>query len=136
MFPGRGNLPEKQVSTYKNASAPDILFGHDILGIGPVWETKQPFGGQQMAVVFFTRNRKSEWGFACNQRADSRLFAGKGYGCPLASQLDSETVEAVEESLEQTRGDRCGRFWINLATRTVTMQVGASYENQVDQASF
>jgi len=89
-----------------------------------------------MPTKFFSRSHKAQWGFACNQSADGRLWAGKGYECPLASQVGDDTAEAIEQALEQTRGNRCGHFWVDLAKRIVRMQIGASYENEVDEASF
>ena len=89
-----------------------------------------------MATTFYPRSTKAQWGFACNQSADGRLWAGKGYECPLEDQLGFETAEALQESLEQTRGDLTGHFWVNLAKRTVTMQVRESFENNVVTKSF
>jgi len=89
-----------------------------------------------MVTNFFPRSEKAKWGFACNQSVDGSLWAGKGYECPLASQIGSETAEAVAQALEAKRRNRCGRFWINLGTRTLTMQVGASFQNKVDQTRF
>jgi hypothetical protein len=83
-----------------------------------------------MATTFIERSVKAGWGIPCNQRADGSLWVGKGYECPLGEQLDDEIEEAVREALETGRGDRNGRFWVNLKKRIVTMQVGASYENR------
>lgn len=88
-----------------------------------------------MATKFFSRSEKAQWGFACNQSAAGRLWAGKGERL-LAAQLGHEIAEAVDQAIEQTRGNRCGRFWVDLENRTVTMQVGASDDNEVDQADF
>ncbi len=89
-----------------------------------------------MATQFYSRSAKAAWGFACNQSADGRLWAGKGYERPLASELGTDTAEAIQLALEKRRGDRSGRFWVNLAERIVTMQVGPSYENEVRQAQY
>jgi hypothetical protein len=89
-----------------------------------------------MATQFFTRSEKAQLGFACNQKADGSLWAGKGYECPLAEQIDRVTAEAVAAALRECRGDRMGHFWINLAKRIVTMQVGLSVDNHVVQGPF
>jgi hypothetical protein len=95
----------------------------------------QSSGDLKMATQFFARSEKAQWGFACNQSADGRLWAGKGYACPLAGQFPDD-AEAVRQALEQTRGDRNGHFWVNFETRIVTIQIGASYENTVEQTAF
>jgi hypothetical protein len=89
-----------------------------------------------MTAKFFSRRTKAQWGFACNQSADGRLWAGKGYECSLADQLGSDVAEAIAQALEETRGNRNGRFWINHAERVVTLQVGAPHANDVAEASF
>jgi hypothetical protein len=89
-----------------------------------------------MASVFIPRSEKATWGIPCNQRADGSLWVGKGYECGFAEQLGDETEQAVCEALEAGRGTRNGRFWVNLKRRTVTMQVGASYENRQDTELF
>ncbi len=89
-----------------------------------------------MTTQFFSRTAKAQWGFACNQSANGRLWAGKGYECLLGDQFGEEIAEAIAQALETGRGNRNGRFWVNLATRTVTMQVGLSFENDVLQAEF
>ena len=91
-----------------------------------------------MATMFIKRSEKAAWGIPCNQTADGRLWVGKGNGdeCALGEQLGSEREKAIREALETGRGDRNGRFWVNLKKRIVTMQVGASYENTHHRESF
>jgi hypothetical protein len=75
-------------------------------------------------------------GSLATKKHDGSLWAGKGYECSLAEQVGEEYAQAIARTLENTRGNRCGRFWINLAKRIVTMQVGAAYENEVEEAQF
>lgn len=89
-----------------------------------------------MATAFIERSEKAAWGIPCNQRADGTIWVGKGFRCSLAEQLGDEIEEAIREALEAGRGNRNGRFWVNLKKRTVTMQVGASYENTQHTESF
>lgn len=89
-----------------------------------------------MSTQYFARSEKAQWGFARNQKADGSLWAGKGYECRLAEQFGRYTAGVVARALRECRGDRMGRFWINLAKKTVTMQVGASDDNDVDQTDF
>jgi hypothetical protein len=42
----------------------------------------------------------------------------------------------ILSAIEKTRGSRYGRFWINLKSRTVTMAVGASADNEYDSAVY
>jgi hypothetical protein len=81
---------------------------------------------------FVPRNEKAKWGLACNQSADGRLWAGKGYERPLGGQFPDE-AEAVRQALEQTRGNRNGRFFVDFENRKVTMYVD---ENRTEQADF
>jgi len=39
-------------------------------------------------------------------------------------------------ALSKERGDRCGRFWVDLEVRKIIMAVGDSAENQYAEASF
>ena len=89
-----------------------------------------------MTTRYYTRNVKAEWGIYCNQSADGRLWVGKGYRRSLAGQLGEAVAAAVRDALEDGRGDRCGHFWLDLETRTLTMMVGVSYENEVEQVTF
>ena len=89
-----------------------------------------------MSVAFIPRAEKASWGFACNQRSDGSLWAGKGFECPLEDQLDEEMVEGLRKAIKKTRGARNGRFWINLNSRTVTMAVGESADNKYASAVF
>ncbi len=67
-----------------------------------------------MATAFFGRSEKAGWGIPCNQRSDGSLWVGKGYECELGEQFGHEIEEAVREALEVGRGNRNGRFWVNL----------------------
>jgi hypothetical protein len=42
----------------------------------------------------------------------------------------------IRQAIEKVRGGRNGRFWINLKSRTVTMAVGESADNEYDSAIF
>ena len=85
---------------------------------------------------FIPRAVKASWGFLCNQRADGSLWAGMGYECPLEDQFDEDMVSDIRSAIQRTRGNRNGRFWINLKSRMVTMAVGESSENEYDSAVF
>lgn len=85
---------------------------------------------------FIPRAVKASWGFPCNQKADGSLWAGKGYECQLEDQLGQRTVADIRKAIERTRGSRNGRIWINLKSRSVTMAVGESSDNDYDSALF
>jgi hypothetical protein len=85
---------------------------------------------------FIPRAVKAAWGFPCNQKADGSLWAGKGYECPLEDQVGERMAADIRKAIEMTRGGRNGRFWINLKSRTVTMAVGSSADNEYDSAVF
>jgi hypothetical protein len=89
-----------------------------------------------MKTTFIERSQKAAWGIPCNQRANGSLWVGKGYECELGEQLGSDIEARVQEALEAGRGDRNGRFWVNLKKQLVTMQVGESYENKHHVESF
>ena len=82
-----------------------------------------------MAGAFITRSEKASWGIPCNQRADGDLFVGKGYKTSLADQIGAKEASAIKACLENHRGNRNGRFWVNLKAKTVTMMIGESSEN-------
>jgi hypothetical protein len=85
---------------------------------------------------YVPRAEKAGWGFPCNQKVDGSLWAGKGFECPLEEQFEDEVVAAILQALEDTRGNRGGRFWVNLKTRTVTMMVGDGLSNKQKKARF
>jgi hypothetical protein len=89
-----------------------------------------------MATTFFSRQEKSTWGIPANQNANGELFVGKGWGTPFASQFSQEETDRVRQCLTKTRGDRYGRFWVNRATETVTMMVGDSADNEIQDAKY
>lgn len=89
-----------------------------------------------MGNVFISREEKAEWGFACNQRADGTLWAGKGYRRTLEGQLGADVVGAAAIVLTHERGPRMGRFWIDLENRIVTIMIGESHENKYTQVPF
>lgn len=61
---------------------------------------------------------------------------GKGWGAPFASQFPPAITRRVERCLAENRGDRNGRFFINLDTETITMYVGDGADNEILQAEF
>jgi len=81
------------------------------------------------APAFIPRSEKASWGIPCNQNAQGELFVGKGMTCPFASQFPEITAR-VQRCLSENRGDRNGHFWINMATETITMQVGDGADNE------
>ena len=88
-----------------------------------------------MAGSFVSRQVKSSWGVPCNQRSDGELFVGKGYGTSFGSQFRKETTD-VAKCLQANRGDRNGRFWVDVAQKTVTMAVGESADNKYLTGGF
>lgn len=86
--------------------------------------------------VFFPRDVKNSWGIPCNQNAQGELFVGKGMECRFESQFPPDLAERVQRCLASNRGDRNGRFWMNLETAVITMQVGDSSENETLPATF
>lgn len=87
-------------------------------------------------VTYIPRNEKAAWGIPCNQNAQGELFVGKGMTCPFASQFSADITTRVATCLTGNRADRNGRFWINLKTSTITMQIGDGADNQTLQARF
>jgi hypothetical protein len=88
------------------------------------------------AGTFISRREKASWGIPCNQSADGRLWAGKGYEKSLRGQFGEEVASQISEALTRGRGERTGRFWVDLETRTITMMVGNSNDNEQEQISF
>jgi len=84
-----------------------------------------------VATTFFSRQVKSSWGIPANQNAEGELFVGKGWGTPFNTQFSQEITGRVTRCLKKNRGDRNGRFWVNLGKETVTMMVGDSADNQI-----
>ena len=89
-----------------------------------------------MATTFFPRQVKSSWGIPANQNSEGKLFVGKGWGTAFSTQFSQETTSRVTKCLTKNRGDRNGRFWVNLKEETVTMMVGDSADNQILEAKF
>jgi hypothetical protein len=89
-----------------------------------------------MATSFIPRQVKASWGIPANQNAEGELFVGKGWATPFATQFPPNVTTRVVGCLAQNRGARNGRFWVNLATETVTMQVGDGADNETLQAEF
>jgi hypothetical protein len=87
-------------------------------------------------MLYIPRQEKASWGIPCNQSADGILWVGKGYQTTLESQFGSRVAADIRQAVGALRGDRCGRLWVNLATRRVTMAVGESAENEYDSSSF
>lgn len=86
--------------------------------------------------AYIPRDEKASWGIPCNQNAQAELFVGKGMTCSFVSQFLPEITARVAKCLAKNRGDRNGRFWMNLETATITMQVGDGADNQTLQAQF
>ena len=89
-----------------------------------------------MAGSFISRDEKSSWGIPCNQKSDGELFVGKGYRAPLADQLSGAVAARIARCLTDTRGDRNGRFWVDLEKEVVTMAYGESSANTYKKAKF
>ncbi len=85
---------------------------------------------------FIPRAEKASWGIPCNQNADGELFVGKGFEKTLESQLGNQVAREVAHALQQARGDRNGRFWIDLETRAIRMAVGDSAANRYARGRF
>jgi hypothetical protein len=86
--------------------------------------------------VFISRQVKASWGFSCNQKADGDLWAGKGYEKRLSGQFGKKADSEILAAITAGRGDRNGRFWIDLETRTITMMVGEASENKYKQVKY
>lgn len=86
--------------------------------------------------VFIPRSEKASWGIPCNQDAQGELFVGKGMTCPFATQFPPAITARVASCLAENRGHRNGHFWINMATETITMQIGDGADNETLQAEF
>jgi hypothetical protein len=86
--------------------------------------------------TFIPRQEKAKWGIPCNERADGELFVGKGYQETLTRQLGSSLAADVRRAILKARGDRRGRFWLNIASRQVTMAVGESAANETKTVTF
>jgi hypothetical protein len=86
--------------------------------------------------VFISRQVKASWGFPCNQNTDGDLWAGKGYEKRLSGQFGKKTDSDILAAITAGRGDRYGRFWVDLETRTITMMVGEAAENKYKQVKF
>ncbi|MEK6285785.1 MAG: hypothetical protein AABO57_08595 [Acidobacteriota bacterium] len=89
-----------------------------------------------MSTDFISRQEKSSWGIPANQNADGELFVGKGWGTSFASQFPTDITTRVTRCLATNRGDRNGRFWINLKTETITMMIGDGADNETLAAKF
>ena len=85
---------------------------------------------------FISRQEKAAWGIPCNQKADSSLWVGKGYEKSLDGQLGPRVAVDLLIAISAVRGDRCGRFWVDMEEHKVTMAVGNSADNTYDSASF
>jgi hypothetical protein len=86
--------------------------------------------------VFIQRAEKASWGIPCNQNAQGEIFVGKGMTCPFGTQFSPEITARVLRCLANNRGDRNGRFWMNIETSTITMQIGDSASNETLPARF
>ncbi len=42
----------------------------------------------------------------------------------------------IAKAIESKRGDRCGRFWVDLEAKVVTMAVGDSADNLYEKVRF
>lgn len=89
-----------------------------------------------MATNFIPRQEKSSWGIPANQNATGELFVGKGWGTPFSSQFPPDITTRVARCLAENRGNRNGHFWVNLATKTVRMQIGDGADNKTQPAKF
>ncbi|HEV2153005.1 hypothetical protein [Bradyrhizobium sp.] len=86
--------------------------------------------------VFISREVKSAWGLPCNQNAEGELWAGKGYQKRLAGQFGKKVESEILAALTSGRGDRNGRFWVDLEERIVTMMVGEAADNKYKKVAF
>ena len=86
--------------------------------------------------TFISRQVKASWGLPCNQNAEGVLWAGKGYEKRLSGQLGKKVESDVLVALTAGRGDRNGRFWIDMEERVVTMMIGEAADNKYKQVSF
>lgn len=54
----------------------------------------------------------------------------------LNGQLGKGVTGDILAALSEQRGDRCGRFWVDLQKRKVTMAIGESAQNKYKTADF
>jgi hypothetical protein len=86
--------------------------------------------------VFISRQVKASWGLPCNQNTDGDLWAGKGYEKRLAGQFGKKAESEILAAITAGRGNRYGRFWVDLEARTVTMMVGEAADNKYKQVKY
>jgi hypothetical protein len=87
-------------------------------------------------MAFVARAVKASWGIPCNQNSVGDLYVGKGFTTTAESQFGNDTPDAIKRALSRRRGDRNGRFWVDLKKRKVTMAVGESADNRYDDVSY
>jgi hypothetical protein len=87
-------------------------------------------------MAFILRNEKASWCIACNQDIDGTLWIGKGYEVSLLSQFGVDVALAVARALGLYRGQRNGRFWVDVNTRRLVMQVGEANDNEQLEAGY
>jgi hypothetical protein len=87
-------------------------------------------------MVFIARKVKASWGLPCNQDSNGELWAGKGFEKRLSGQFGKKVEADLSKAIAGLRGNRYGRFWVDLETRKVTMAVGQSADNQYDETTF
>ena len=88
------------------------------------------------AGVFISRHVKASWGLPCNQKSYGTLWAGKGFEKTLSGQFGQAVANAVLHALRRERGERNGRFWIDLEEREVTMMVEEASDNEYKTVKF
>ena len=86
--------------------------------------------------VFISRQVKASWGIPCNQNTDGILWVGKGFVKRLSGQFGKKIDSEILAAITAGRGDRYGRFWVDLETRTVTMMIDEASENKYKQVEF
>jgi hypothetical protein len=87
-------------------------------------------------VEYISRAEKASYGLPCNEKSDGTLWAGKGYEKSLHGQLGEKIADAVRQALLAKRGERRGRFWVDVEERKVTMMIGESVENKNVTVTF
>lgn len=64
------------------------------------------------------------------------LWAGKGYKKRLSGQLGKKAESEILAALTKGRGNRNGRFWVDMEESIVTMMIGEAADNKYKQVAF
>jgi len=93
------------------------------------------FGGKKM-VTYEHADEKKSWGIRCTEDAHGKLWIGKSGSVPFEA-VFPDLIQPVKKTLEETRGDRTGAFWINPMEKRLTIVTEDSTQSgEYPQADF